>query len=165
MTMRYLDAVTLLESSTDQQLREHRKSVQNLLTQLTRSDVQISNDGFLSTLRDTHNRFSFVLADEFVIGMGQVIIEQKLTDWRIRLEDLIVDTKYQGKGIGRTILCHLHRQVEEVKLNSGRPIEWTFNNSPARQNAEFYIRLGCIRKDTQPFKVKHETLGENLQQS
>jgi GNAT superfamily N-acetyltransferase len=74
----------------------------------------------------------------------------------IYLEDLFVDPKFRGFGVGKAILVHLAKLVRE---RGGARLEWSVLNwnEPAIQ---FYKKLGATAQDAW---TMYRVTGENLE--
>ena len=157
--MKYVSAVELLAESTEQQLRQHRRSVVALLGQLTQKQVTLSHRMFVRSLHDTHNRFCFALQSHTVVGVAQVAIYQTLTGWNVWVENVVVDRACRGQGIGRELLRQLYGQVD---LPSNESVAWVLANRPVRANAGFYEQFGFRSVPTTVFKAGHDSLASQL---
>ena len=74
----------------------------------------------------------------------------------IYLEDLFVEPRFRGKGVGKALLVHLAKLTRE---REGGRLEWSVLdwNEPA---IEFYKRLGATAQDAW---TMYRVTGENLQ--
>jgi ribosomal protein S18 acetylase RimI-like enzyme len=120
----------------------------NLLPQLTRNDnpptkeylenVLASDNSFLLTARYPANESGLIVA------MLTLIIIKIPSGKYAQIEDVVVDSKYRGKGIGRNlvesaILLARENHVKQVHLTS----------NPLRIKAnKLYMKLGFIKRDT-----------------
>lgn len=100
-------------------------------------------NNFINSLNDNHK--IFVLYDveaDHVIGSGTLLIEPKIIHNMSRvghIEDIVIDTKYRGIGLGKFLVQFLTRFAKargcyKIILNC------------ADHNINFYEKSGFIRK-------------------
>jgi len=115
-----------------------------LLEQLTEVNKQdITYDMFCNQL-DNINSDIFVLRDNGkIIGAGSVLIEKKFIHSMSsvgHIEDIVVDRKYRGKGLGKTIINHLIQYCKDNKCYKVI-LDCSF------ENIEFYKKCGFGQKE------------------
>ena len=82
-----------------------------LLSQLTKTPEILRSEfnKFINLLNDSHQVWVLV-TDNTIIGTGTILIEQKLINnfgKVCHIEDIVIDAKYRGQGIGLKIIKHL----------------------------------------------------------
>ena len=84
-----------------------------------------------------------VLEDNLLIGFGTILIEHKIRDSRVgHIEDIIIDSHYRGKDLGRKLI--------EKLLSIGKQEDcYKTTLSCYDNNIVFYEKLGFISKGNQ----------------
>ena len=73
-----------------------------------------------------------------VVGTATLVVIEQFVGKRGRVEDVIVDSGYRGKGIGRGLMEHLHAHAKVLNV-----LKLTLTSKPEREIAnELYPRLG-----------------------
>ncbi len=88
--------------------------------------------------------------EEKVVGMGWIFPRQTLLRKQAVIEDMIVDEKYRGKGIGEKILKDLIRWAKEQGVEV---IELTTNPKRVAANA-LYQKVGFSLHETNHYLLK-----------
>jgi len=88
-------------------------------------------------------------ADDRIVGMIILVTYRISTGMRVWIEDLVVDKKARGRGIGEA-LCR--RAIEEARELGAKTIDLT--SRPSRQEAnQLYQKLGFKRRDTNLYRL------------
>jgi len=104
----------------------------------------------LKELKDNYNERlfeCFVAENKEKEIVGMALFYNRYSTWKgktIHLEDLIVNQKFRGNGIGKALLNHV---ITEAKKQNVRRVEWAVLNwnTPA---IDFYEKVGAkIMKD------------------
>lgn len=149
--------ITLIVSNDGAQsdfIHEHRTDLNNLLEQLT---------GQPGTL--THNKLNWVLgqlsffilllvdnrrAGAPVIGMATIDFTETVTKLRAVVEDVIVDDRYRGQGLGGRLLDAM---IEIARTRQATSIILTSNSVRVAAH-KLYESRGFVRRDTNVFILK-----------
>ena len=127
---------------------EDKKKLEKLFTQLTKKTIEF-DPAFLTENRFSHCR---VMKDsKKIIGFAALIIYPVPTKGLVaRVEDVVVDKKYRGRGLGKRIIKDL---IDITKKEKIEILNLTSNPSriPARK---LYESLGFQLSDTGVFWMK-----------
>ena len=96
---------------------------------------------------------------EQTVGMGR-LVGDGIMYWYV--QDVIVDPQYQGQGIGKEIMGHLFRYIEE---NSLPDTTVTIGLMAAKGKEDFYEKLGFIARPNEiygPGMIKHHHIPGSL---
>ncbi|PIR88051.1 MAG: GNAT family N-acetyltransferase [Candidatus Harrisonbacteria bacterium CG10_big_fil_rev_8_21_14_0_10_45_28] len=117
---------------------------------------QLSSTGLHATSEKANNAFNdpgfnLVIAKESnqIVGMGSLVAITFLSSKHANIEDVVVDQRYRGQGLGRRIMERLielakEQGIEEIHLTS----------KPAREAANaLYQKLGFTRKETNVYSL------------
>jgi len=130
-------------------LPEHKKGVEKLFSQLT--GHEISSVDIAAILQDKQNFYAALEEDGKLIGFGALITCRVPSAGEVgRIEDLIVDENYRGKGFGRILVEKLISVAKEKNL---KKINLTSN--PQRITAQkLYEKMGFQKRDTDVFVLE-----------
>lgn len=123
-----------------------------LIPQLSLSAGKLSFRDFSKIIREKNTLF-FVFRDGGkIIGMGLLVFILTPVGLRARIEDMVVDEKYRGRGLG-TVLTR--RLVLEAKKRKARWVEFTSRKDRVTTN-RFYKKFGFKPRGTNVYRL---TLG------
>lgn len=120
--------------------------INNLLKQLSSSAKDISIEWLQEVLRNSfiavarHNRL--------VVGMATLTTLRKPTGFFGTCEDVIVDSEYQGMGIGRRLMDMILLKGKEMQMSY---IELTSHPSRNKANS-LYRSLGFVGRETNIYR-------------
>ncbi|OGY63133.1 MAG: hypothetical protein A2745_01550 [Candidatus Harrisonbacteria bacterium RIFCSPHIGHO2_01_FULL_44_13] len=100
--------------------------INNLLRQLSVNAPYWTIGCFAEFLRQSNNHLVVAIDGKIIAGMGTVILSYSLMGRHARIEDVIVDKPYLGKGLGRKIVEELIRIANK---EGARWIDLTSNSS------------------------------------
>lgn len=89
----------------------------NLLKQLTNKEVQFNYDDFNSIVNLKNSILIGAFDDDNLVGILTLTIVQIPTGNHGRIEDVVVDKNFRGKGIGEKLSLEAIRIGKELKLN------------------------------------------------
>ncbi len=107
---------------------ENREGINRITPQLTPNGGQTSRMEFVRIVRDPNN--TFVVArdktkqgGDAIIGMGILVLMWTPVKLRARIESVVVDAAYRGRGLGGEIIKRLvdaarKKRVYEIKFGS-----------------------------------------------
>lgn len=110
----------------------------NLLKQLTNKDVLFTFDDFNSIVNSENSILMGAFDEEDLVGMLTIAIVQIPTSKHGRIEDVVVDRNYRGKGIGEKLSLEAIRIAKELKLS-----KLLLTSNPQRIEAnKLYQKIG-----------------------
>ena len=108
----------------------------------------------LEEIVDSKNTLLFIAVDR--LAGDQIVGSYKLVSFRIptgntiRIEDVIVDEKRRGEGIGKKMM---HHAIEFAKNTGTAKIELTSRKSRIEAN-KLYLSLGFKKIDTNVYRYR-----------
>ena len=115
-------------------------SVKNLL--IDGFSKNFDNDINLNFINNQSN-FGFVaINNETIIGFASIHIIEKLNRRSCLIEDVVVDKKERGKGIGKLLIEHL------INFSKSKSCDKIILNSK-ESNITFYNKLGFVQNEIQ----------------
>ena len=121
-----------------------------LMPQLSSSGKQITYADLLAVLKDPNTTLMIVKEAGNIIGMGTLVQISIVTGHYGILEDIVVDEKYRGQGIGKQLCEKLIQLAREHKL------DWLeLTSRPTRVVANtLYPKLGFKKKETNVYELE-----------
>ena len=114
------------------------KELKNLFSQTTWASERKNMD--IKKMLENLNVFVTIREDSELIGFGRAISDGI---YRALVDDIIVDSSYQNRGLGKVIVTNLLMQldgIDEIFLNTNPDLE------------EFYKKFGFIKVNTVTMK-------------
>jgi ribosomal protein S18 acetylase RimI-like enzyme len=140
--------VTLEVEEIDDCSPEISDAVRYLLSQLSRSARAPSDDYVQQMIASEATHLFFARSDGQIVGMLTLVVFPIPSGVRAWIEDVVVDSKAQGKGIGEILS---KRAIERATELGARTIELT--SRPSREAANrLYQRLGFERRETNVYR-------------
>lgn len=124
--------------------------INNLLPQLSEKAKQFSLKELQGILKQSSRVFLVAKEKSDVIGTGVLLMMRKFIGLCATIEDVVVDEKYRGKGIGKALMEKL---IEIAKKRGVQHIDLTSRLEREDANA-FYQRLGFERRNTNVYRLK-----------
>lgn len=125
------------------------QALEKLIPQLN-DECEIPSKEFLEQIIHSGNSFLFLAEDEGIIGSLTLILNQVPTGKKAWIEDVVVDEKMRGKGIGKKLI---EFAVEFAKNKGILKVDLT--SRPERVSAnELYKKLGFKRRDTNVYRLE-----------
>lgn len=123
--------------------------VNRLIPQLSSTAKKLPMRQLVKMVRDKNNIFIGVQDGENMIGMGLIVFVLTPVGLRARMEDVVVDEKYRGRGIGKKLIKRL------ILIARARKIRWLeFTSRTDRiETNQFYRRLGFKKRDTNVYRL------------
>lgn len=129
------------------------ENIKFLLSQLTSADIEFSPKDLK---RIVDSKSSILLGateksdDKKIVGILTLVILDIPTCKLARIEDVVVDANYRGKGIGEMIT---KASIEKAKQVGVKKIDLTSN--PTREVANrLYKRLGFVLRNTNVYRYQ-----------
>jgi len=89
------------------------------------------------------NNYGFVIKeDEKLLGFASIHVINKINRVSCLIEDVVIDSKYRGKGLGKLLINHL------IKFSKSLDSDKIILNSK-ESNTKFYEKLGFKKNETQ----------------
>ncbi len=89
------------------------------------------------------NNYGFVIKeDEKLLGFASLHIINKISRVSCLIEDVVIDSNYRGKGLGKLLINHL------IKFSKTLDCDKIILNSK-ESNTKFYEKLGFKKNETQ----------------
>lgn len=138
----------------EKELKKKLNDINKLLLQLSKNAKLLNIAGLKEILKRTDSEnlyFLTVLIKKTgqIIGMACLTLIRIPTGLIARIEDVVVDKKYRGKGVGKMMTKEL---IKIAKKRGVKHIDLT--SSPKREAAnKMYKRLGFIKRDTNIFRL------------
>ena len=145
-----IDAYTIVEVS--EPTVAVYQAIQNLLPQLSQSPKKISHRDLMDIIA-AENSFLFVALDgkkdDQIIGMLCLHLNKQPTGVKSRIEDVVVDRDYRGKGIGRALM---QKAIDYAHKKGADMIELT--SHPHRETANsMYKNIGFEQITTNVYRM------------
>ncbi|MBI3335705.1 MAG: GNAT family N-acetyltransferase [Candidatus Portnoybacteria bacterium] len=123
--------------------------INRLLPQLSEKAKFFSLKELRGIANQKHIVFLAAKDGEHIIGMGLLYMMRKEIGLCATIEDVVVDERYRGKGIGKALM---ERLITEAKNRKVLHIDLT--SRPEREEAnEFYKKLGFERRNTNVYRL------------
>ena len=123
-----------------------------LLSQLT--EVNIKNitfknfSNFIDNLNDKNHKIIVIIYKNNIVASGTLLMEDKIIHGISKIghiEDIVVDSKYRGRGIGKKLINYL--TILGIENNCYKLIL-----NCKEENCEFYRKSGFVRKEIEMVK-------------
>lgn len=124
-------------------------AVQKLLNQLTTRPVKLTDEALKAIISQKNTHLFFLLADKEIAGMLTVGIYYSPTGGKAWIEDVIVDEKYRGQGLGKQLVEHA---IHYVKAQSVPVLMLTSRPTRIAAN-KLYQQAGFEQKQTNLYKM------------
>ena len=132
---------------TDKDLRE----INNLIPQLSQSAKLLTKAEFTSLLNAESTHLYFAEDKEQVLGMLSLVTFPIPTGLRGWVEDVVVDTKARGKGVGKLLTMHALKEAQKMGV-----LTIDLTSRPSRDVANrLYQSVGFSARVTNVYRFKH----------
>jgi ribosomal protein S18 acetylase RimI-like enzyme len=136
--------ITVANSVSDELLR----AINDLLPQLSRRASPMTTTQLAEVIDSPGNELLVAYDDGRVVGILVLVVYRIPTGIRSRIEDVVVDESFRGKG---TATALLRRALEIADDRGARTVDLTSN--PGREGANrLYEQIGFTRRDTVVFR-------------
>lgn len=125
-------------------------TVQKLVKILTNDNTNLSKDLYIQIIEDSNSHLFLAYEEEDIVGMITVGTYKSPTNSKAWIEDVVIDDRYQGKGLGKKMLV---QALEFIKLLDIGVIMLTSNPSRIAAN-KLYQKMGFENKDTNVYLMK-----------
>jgi len=125
-------------------------ALNGLLGQLSSSATPMTAPALGAILKNKNLHLMVLREKQNIVGMGSLVVWQAPTGIRSRIEDVVVDEAYRGRGFGTMLTKKLIAVARTVKA---KDIE--LSSRPCRVAAnELYKKLGFEPKETNVYTHK-----------
>jgi len=125
-------------------------AVNRLLPQLSKSANLINLEKLHKLCSSECTRLYFAKEGEFILGMLSLVVFSIPTGTKAWIEDVVVDQKARGKGVGKALMNHA---LDESKKCGVKSIDLT--SRPSRESAnKLYQSLGYEVRETNVYRYK-----------
>ena len=128
---------------------EVREAIHGLLPQLFQTAREISSTRLRELLKDKNIYLCFAVFDGEIAGMGTLLFLRAPSSFRARIDDVVVDTKFRRRGIGKNLMLHFIRVAKKAGVST---IDLT--SGPSRIVANrLYRSLGFEKRKTNVYRM------------
>ncbi|MDB3958852.1 GNAT family N-acetyltransferase [Opitutales bacterium] len=136
-----------VSKQTEKDLRE----INNLIPQLSQSAKLLTKAEFTSLLNAESTHLYFAEDKEQVLGMLSLVTFPIPTGLRGWVEDVVVDTKARGKGVGKLLTMHALKEAQKMGV-----LTIDLTSRPSRDVANrLYQSVGFSARVTNVYRFKH----------
>lgn len=123
--------------------------IRSLLRQLTSREIAFSEESLLQIISDKASRLFLLYHDNTIAGMLTLSIYSAPTGRKAWVEDVVVDSQYRGRGLGRQLVQYA---ISCVRVLS--PVTLMLTSNPQRTEANaLYRREGFEQRCTNVYKM------------
>jgi GNAT superfamily N-acetyltransferase len=123
--------------------------IRSLLRQLTSREIAFSEESLRQIISDKASRLFLLYSDNTVAGMLTLGIYSAPTGRKAWVEDVVVDSQYRGRGLGRQLVQYA---ISCVRTHS--PVTLMLTSNPQRTEANaLYRREGFEQRCTNVYKM------------
>lgn len=125
------------------------KEINNLLPQLSKSPNRLTLSFLNSIVRDKNTCLVVAKEDDQIVGMATLILTITPNGKRAKIEDVVVDDKYRGKGIGEKLSKRL---IAIAKSKRVRRVELTTSQRRIAAH-RLYEKVGFKKVDSDVYRI------------
>ncbi len=126
------------------------EEINSLIPQLSSSAKPLTNARFLEMLKDIRMPILVLRDGQKIVGIAMIVIYNVLTEKRAWIEEVTIDEKYRGKGLGEQLSKAL---IEIAKKERVQTVY--LSSRPSREAAnKLYQKLGFEQKETNVYRLK-----------
>ena len=123
--------------------------IRSLLQQLTSREIAFSEESLRQIISDKASRLFLLYSDNTVAGMLTLGIYSAPTGRKAWVEDVVVDSQYRGRGLGRQLVQYAISCVRTLS-----PVTLMLTSNPQRTEANaLYRREGFEQRCTNVYKM------------
>lgn len=125
------------------------KDINWLILQLSLSARKLSFRDFKKIVADKNTLFFALRDGRKIVGMGLLVFLLTPVGLRARIEDMVIDEKYRGQGLGGALT---RRLIFEAKVRKARWIEFTSRKDRVATN-RFYRKFGFRPRNANAYRL------------
>lgn len=130
--------------------KQSLKELNNLFTKLSPDKSQMSPAYFKKLIANKSVFLAVIYDGKEIVGMGTLISTMSVANTFGLIEDVIIDEKYQGKGLGRSLMEFLIKEGKRQKLST---LKLTSKKDRIAANI-LYKKLGFNLKKTNVYRMR-----------
>lgn len=128
------------------------EEIQRLIAQLTSRPVEITETALQEIISQANTHLFVALTDQKITGMLTVAIYHSPTGGKAWIEDVVVDQRMRGQGVGKQLVLHA---IEFVKAQ--RIPQLMLTSNPTRISANKLYQSLCFQpKETNVYRMTFE---------
>jgi len=127
------------------------RAVNQLLPQLSSSAPPLSLERLSEIIHSSSVHLYIAREEQEVLGMLSLVLFSIPTGIRAWVEDVVVDEKARGKGVGKALSVHVLR--EALRLGA-MTVDLTSRPSRVAAN-QLYQRVGFTQRETNVYRFSH----------
>jgi ribosomal protein S18 acetylase RimI-like enzyme len=124
------------------------KSINHLLNLLTSKEYKVNSSYLNNVSKNSRLLLAINSSDNKIVGMATLSITIIPTKKYGHIEDVVVDTDFQGQGIGKTLIKKIIIEAKKLKLVR---VELTSNPTRIEAN-KMYQKLNFIKTETNVYR-------------
>lgn len=128
-------------------------AINSLLPQLSKSAKLLNAEEFAVLISTSSSLLFFAEEEDCVLGMLSLVIFRIPTGLRAWVEDVVVDEKARGKGVGKALSEHALKEAFRLGATT---IDLTSRPSRIAAN-QLYQRVGFAKRDTNVYRFSHSS--------
>lgn len=123
--------------------------INSLLRQLTSHEIALTESSLRQIIENDACRLFIIYCGQEVAGMLSLGIYSSPTSRKAWIEDVVVDKKHRGKGLGRQLVQYAIKYTQQLS-----PITLMLTSNPQRTEANaLYRREGFEQRCTNVYKM------------
>ena len=143
--------ITMVEVSVARQASDELlDAFRRLVPQLSSSAAPIDRETLDATLRSPSNTVLIARDGGEIVGMLTLVMYRVTTGLRARIEDVVVDTRTRGRGVGEALT---REALDRASQAGARSVDLTSNPERAAAN-RLYQRMGFELRETNAYRYR-----------
>jgi ribosomal protein S18 acetylase RimI-like enzyme len=138
--------LSIAREATDELVAGFRR----LLPQLSSSAAPLEREALAATLGSPSNTVLIARDAGEIVGTLTLVLYQVPTGLRARIEDVVVDSRARGRGVGEALTREALRVAAE---RNARSVDLTSNPSRVAAN-QLYQRIGFELRETNAYRYR-----------
>ena len=126
-------------------------AINGLLPQLSPSAVALDESDLTSIVNSESTKLFLATDEDEVFGMLSLVLFRIPTGRKAWVEDVVVDEKARGRGVGKLLTEHA---VSVAREHGAHSVDLTSRPSRAAANA-LYQRVGFQQRETNVYRFKN----------
>lgn len=94
------------------------KDMNHLLLQLSSRGYQMTPRHFKEVIKNKYVHLMGLYDGSSIIGTATLVLINQITGCKGYIEDVVVDEKYRGRGLGKKLLLNIISLAQKLKLDS-----------------------------------------------
>lgn len=122
-----------------------KADIDRLVPQLTVGAPEMTTNHFYDLAHDKNTKVFAAYDGDHIVGLAILATVMQLTGRKYWIEDVVVDQKYRGQGVGSQLIEYIVGSVPK-----GSKLRLT--SRPERGTKNFYLRLGFKPRQTDVYE-------------